>query len=279
MRKAIEDRLIPLDGGGIDERGDGGVGGVGHMRARRHPSRLRRRGPRPPTCPPCRSTARRRPPWCGRGRRRREWPSPWWPMRWGRGGSLRPGGPGRCRPCAGPASRCPGASGLPRGPLPDDAGGPLVGDPDGPDRAPVAQGGLVGHVEDGVGHQPRRRTPPGPEQGCRAGRARGAYGRHVASGRTMAARTPEVPTSTTRTLPPWLLMARVSVRRARAGRAWPGLRMPTGSRLFLIRDKDVEARAERLGQEAGAVEPDPVVVADGGSVASMAAVTVSQARR
>ena len=44
----------------------------------------------------------------------------------------------------------------------------------------------------------------------------------VASGRTTAARTPEVPTSTTRTLPPRPLTARARARTARAGRACPG---------------------------------------------------------
>ncbi len=44
----------------------------------------------------------------------------------------------------------------------------------------------------------------------------------VASGRTIAARTPEVPTSTTRMLPPAPLMPRVPVRTARPGRTCPG---------------------------------------------------------
>ena len=44
----------------------------------------------------------------------------------------------------------------------------------------------------------------------------------VASGRTMAARTPEVPTSTTRMLPPGSLMATAPGRRARRGRTCPG---------------------------------------------------------
>ena len=29
--ETIEEFLVPLDGGGIDQRGDGGVGGIGHM--------------------------------------------------------------------------------------------------------------------------------------------------------------------------------------------------------------------------------------------------------
>ncbi len=44
----------------------------------------------------------------------------------------------------------------------------------------------------------------------------------VASGRTMAARTPEVPTSTTRMLPPGPLMSRARVRKVRPGRICRG---------------------------------------------------------
>ena len=43
-----------------------------------------------------------------------------------------------------------------------------------------------------------------------------------ASGRTIAARTPEVPTSTTRMLPPLPLMTRARVQRVRRGRTCPG---------------------------------------------------------
>ena len=42
----------------------------------------------------------------------------------------------------------------------------------------------------------------------------------------------------------------------------PGLRMPLGSKVALSPRKHLEARAERPGQEAGAVEPDAVVMAD-----------------
>ena len=46
----------------------------------------------------------------------------------------------------------------------------------------------------------------------------------------------------------------------------PGLRMPLGSKVALRPRQDVEAGAQRPGQEAGAVEPDAMVVADGGPV-------------
>ena len=46
----------------------------------------------------------------------------------------------------------------------------------------------------------------------------------------------------------------------------PGLRMPTGSKVCLEPAQDLEARAEGPGQEAGAVQPDAVVMADGGAV-------------
>src|SRR5580692_1303694 len=87
----------------------------------------------------------------------------------------------------------------------------------------------------------------------------------VASGRTIAARTPDVPTSTTRTLPltgsrPWRgPERRVQPELARVEDA-------VGIERLLQAAQNLESRAERPGQEAAPVEADPVVVADGGAV-------------
>ena len=69
----------------------------------------------------------------------------------------------------------------------------------------------VRHLEDGLGHA--RGVELHQARGRRVGEQRGRWCScsTVASGRTMAARTPEVPTSTTRMLPP-------------AVRSWPGRR-------------------------------------------------------
>ena len=86
--------------------------------------------------------------------------------------------------------------------------------------------------------------------------------RTVASARTTAARTLLVPTSMTSTVPFGIgLTARRGRRTGVGSPSLPGLRMPFGSRACFTRTQHVEARAERVGDEPGPVQPDAVVVA------------------
>ena len=66
-------------------------------------------------------------------------------------------------------------------------------------------------------------------------------------------------------LPPALLMPRAPVRRGREAEL-AGVEDAVGVEGRLEAPQNVEPRAERTGQEAGAVEPDAVMVADGGAV-------------
>ena len=114
-----------------------------------------------------------------------------------------------------------GRDGLAGGALPHDARGTLVGDPDARHRT-ARRRARRGRPPERRRPSAPRRTPPGREPASRAAGGRGARARHVASGRTMAARTPDVPTSTTRMLPPPALMSRAPVRMARRDRTCPG---------------------------------------------------------
>ena len=80
-----------------DEPGDAGVGGVGDV------------GPALGEVPgdPGVDGAEGQVPRCGRSRRCRAGRRAWWPRRWAPAGCPGPAASGRCRPCAGPASRCP----------------------------------------------------------------------------------------------------------------------------------------------------------------------------
>ena len=173
--ETLEERLVPRDGGGVDQRGDGGVGGVRDVERVPGPPPRRPRGSRPPRCRPCRSRAPR-PQARARsgstasrmamslvadalGARR---------MPWACSSRQVPTVRRSCHPM-------PGASGFARGPVPHDARGPLVGDADRVDRPTLGERG-PGHRQGGVGHDARRRIPPGPAQGSRAGRGRGGRG-------------------------------------------------------------------------------------------------------
>ena len=105
-----------------------------------------------------------------RGRPRRGSPSAWWPTRWARGGSPRPAAPGRCRRCAGPASRCPGATGVPLARSHTMVEARWLAIPTPGDRPPVGQR-RAGHLEHGVGHARRRRTRRDRAPASRAGQA------------------------------------------------------------------------------------------------------------
>ena len=82
-----------------------GVGGVGDVQ------RAPRQRPRHPGVDRAEAQVAR----CGRGRPCRGAWRAWWPTRWARPGCPGPAAPGRCPRCAGPASRCPGPTGSPRG--------------------------------------------------------------------------------------------------------------------------------------------------------------------
>ena len=115
----------------------------------------------------------------------------------------------------------PGATGFPGGALPHNARRPLVGDPDPRHRARRRR---ARHGQPPGRHRPcaaaSNSTRPGAgESGNKGTRCSCST---VASGRTMAARTPDVPTSTTRMLPPPPLMSRAPVRRARRDRTFRG---------------------------------------------------------
>ena len=97
-----------------------------------------------------------------------------------------------------------------------------------PATGPPSASARARHREDGVGHPARRRTPPGRAPASRAASGTWCSCSTVASGRTMAARTPDVPTSTTRMLPPEPLMPRARVRRATGGRTCRGSGCPSG---------------------------------------------------
>ena len=87
----------------------------------------------------------------GRGR-----PAPaarrtWWPTRWARSGCPRPAAPGRCRRCAGPASRGPGRAACPVRASHAMVEARWVVTPDGVDRTAGGQG-RVGDVRRGRRH-------------------------------------------------------------------------------------------------------------------------------
>ena len=158
----------------------------------------------------------------------------------------------------------PGATGRPGGALPDDARRPLVGDPDAGDRAAVVEGG-TGDLQDGVGHAGgveldqagRRRVGQEGDAVLVLDRGVGAHdgGAH--------ARRADVDDQDAA---PAAAHAQGAGPKGEARPNLPGLRMPLGSKRRLEALQHLEARAERSGQEAGAVEPDAVVVADRGAV-------------
>ena len=120
------------------------------------------------------------------------------------------------RPCAGPASRAPGATGYAGGPVPHDGRRPLVGDPDGVDRTAGGQARRR-HLEHGGGHGHGVELDQPGEGGV------GQHGHVVdvlddAVGTDHAPRTPEVPTSTTR----MLTARRTGAEGAGQARACPG---------------------------------------------------------
>ena len=151
------------------------------------------------------------------------------------------------------------------GPIPHDARGPLVRDTDRVDRSAFVERG-PSHRHGGVGqphgvelHQARARE-------SRAGRGRGGRAPPWHRAARWRRGHPRCPTSTTRTPPPVVLMPRARSRTVREARACPGLRMPTGSKLFLRPRSTSKPEPRARGEEAGPVEPDAVMVADGGPV-------------
>ena len=96
----------------------------------------------------------------------------------------------------------PGAERLCRWPVPTRWSRPAGWRCPRPSTGPPSARRGPGHRQHGAGHDARRRTRPGRARACRAAPATWCTCSTVASGRTIAARTPEVPTSTTRTLPP-----------------------------------------------------------------------------
>ncbi len=175
-----------------DQGGDGGVGGVGHVQA------ATPRGSRPPRCRRCRSTVRRRPSGSDRGRPRPRWRPAWWPRRWEPSGCPSawrarqvPTVRRSCQPMPGATGRrCGGPTQWWR-----PAGWPPRRRPPGRRRpAPVAPF----RARRCAMRSASNSTRPGAGVSGRVGGGRRSV--TVASGRTMAARTPEVPTSTTRTL-------------------------------------------------------------------------------
>ena len=167
------------------------------------------------------------------------------------------------------------------GPLPDDGRGALVGDAH-PGYRTAGFERSTGHGEDGVGHG------GGVELDDPGSRRLGNNGSWcswvtVASGRTMAARTLDVPTSTTKMESAGPLIAwwppgpcAVGWCEARScPRRWsegggetelPGVQDAGRVEGGLESLEDLESRSERTGEEARAVQPDAVVVADGGSM-------------
>jgi hypothetical protein len=152
--------------------------------------------------------------------------------------------------------------GLPGGPVPHDGRGPLVGDADASTVPPSAR--LAVATSSTASAMARRRTPPARGTGCRAGPGRGGRGRPWRRG------------GPPRPAPP-------RCRRRRPGRSWPGHRAEGEGQAELARVEDprgIEGLLDRgparrspirgLGQEAGPVEPDAVVVADGGAGARVA---------
>ena len=187
---------------------------------------------------------------------------PWWPTRWAPGGSPRPAARGRCRRCAGPASRCPVRRAVPVArshtmlearwlAMPTPATGP-------PSRsaalrhlehASAMRGGVELHqagcgrvgedrcvvrvVDRGVGSH-----DGGPDAG-------GAdVDDEDAAARACVIDQGEGPNG-------------------EGSPSLPGLRMPTGSKVSLRPRRTSKPEPSARGQEAGAVEPDAVVVADG----------------
>ena len=109
----LEQRLVPVEGGGVDQRGHGGVGGVGDVQRVGAGGGASRERPGHPGVDRAEAQLAGLGAVRARGRPRRGWPSPWWPRRWGRAGCRRLGAPGRCPRSAGPATRCPGRAALP----------------------------------------------------------------------------------------------------------------------------------------------------------------------
>ena len=156
----------------------------------------------------------------------------------------------------------PGATGRPGGALPHDARGPLVGDADAGHRAPRRASAALRHREDGVGH-------PGRVELHEAGRRRvgeegdtvfvldGGVGPHDGGAHARRADVDDEDAA------PGSAHAQGAGPKGEARPNLPGFRMPVGVERRLESSEDLEARAEGARQEAGAVQPDAVVVADG----------------
>ncbi len=199
---------------------------------------------------------------CGRGRPCRGAWRAWWPTRWGPLGCPGPAAPGTCPRCAGPASRCPGPTGSPRGAVPHDGRAPAGwrSPPRRRDRAPPARR-----------RPPRARPSPwrAASNSTKPGRGRGRQhlrrsgrGRWPRRASTTPARTPEVPDVDDED-------AAHGHRDLAEGGGQPELPRvedAPGVEGLLQADEHVEGAAEGVGQEAAPVDAHAVVVADGTAV-------------
>ena len=174
-RELLEQRLVPPDRGGVDEVGDGGVGGVGDVE---------RVGA-------CRGAARERPGHPAVDRAEAQLPR-FGPRAFGVDlvedghhlGGRRVGGQadalaledeaGAHGPQVLPADA--GGDRPSAGALPHDARGPLVGDADARHRATVRERGM-GHLQDGVGHACRVELHQARAPASRGGGGHGARAR------------------------------------------------------------------------------------------------------
>ena len=242
---------------GSTRRGDGGVGGVGDVERVGAGRGAAREGPGHPGVD--RAEAELAP--LGPGPlgvdRRRGWPSPWWPTRWGPAGCPRPAGRGRSRPCAGPASRCPARA-----------------------ARPVARSHTM--VEARWLAMPTPPTGPPSARAARATVERRRSAMAAASNSTRpGCRGVGEHRGVVRVLDRWHRVgrwrrARPRCRRRRRGRcrpvaahapgggpkgegrpSLPGLRMPAGSKVCLEPGEDVEARAEGAGRKRERLSPMP----------------------
>ena len=243
----LEQRVVPVDGRRVDQGGDRGVGGVGHVEGVGSGAR-RPRASRPPSCRPCRSTARRARPVRRSGSTASRMaitlvadalgasrmPSAW---------STRqvPTVRRSCQPM-------PGRDGLPGGALPHDGRGALVGDADAVDRPAVGAA--------------RPAPPPGRPRPCaaasnstrpgagRVGQHRDVVhvldrgvGSHDGGAHARRADVDDQDAAAHR------LMTRAPGRTARAARTCR-VEDAVGVEGLLQPAQDLEARAERPGQEA-----------------------------
>ena len=258
----------------VDESGDPGVGCVGDVQ------RALATGSRPPTCRWCRRPVPPARTGTGRGRRCRGWRPAWWPRRWGRSGSRRPGARGRCRPSAGPASpardrpACPVARSHTRVEarwlaMPTAATGP-----------PSARL-CDGHLEHGRGDGRAVELDQTGERGV--GEHRDVvdvlHGGVGADHRAPHPRGADVDDEDAHGQ---------GTGAERGGQAeLAGIEDAVGVEGRLDRGEDVERAAEAVGQEAAPVESDAVVVADGpagrqggpGHLVPRPAVVVGRSRR